>query len=179
MKKIKTAGMSKEALTKANSELKKLKLMSPMSAEATVVRNYIETLIGLPWRKNRASARTLLQQRKFSTATILVLKRSRNALSSTWRCERRVEKVKAPIFCVWSALPVRQDLTRQSIAKATNRKFIRWPWAASAMRPRFAVTAGPTLVRCRARSCRTWPNRASKIHCSCSTKSTRWAWYSG
>ena len=78
-RKIKTAGLSKEATTKAQAELKKLRLMSPMSAEATVVRNYIETLTGLPWKKRSRISKDLVPPpRKYSIRIITVLKRLRS-----------------------------------------------------------------------------------------------------
>ena len=83
-KRIEQAQLSKEALKKAESEMKKLKLMSPMSAEATVVRNYIETLVGLPWRKKSRINNSLSNAEEVLDADHFGLERSRNVLSSTW-----------------------------------------------------------------------------------------------
>ena len=124
-KKIDTAGMSKEGLTKAQGELKKLRLMSPMSAEATVVRNYIETLIGLPWRKktrinkNLRDAETVLDQDHYG------LDKVKERIVEYLAVQQRVDKVKAPILCLVGPPGVGKTSLGQSIAKATNRKFVR------------------------------------------------------
>jgi ATP-dependent Lon protease len=78
--------MPKEAKKKADAELKKLKLMSPMSAEATVVRNYIDTLVGLPWRKKSKVNNDLANAERCSTRTTTAWRRSRNASSNTLPC---------------------------------------------------------------------------------------------
>jgi hypothetical protein len=154
-KKIKAAGMSKEALAKANGEVKKLKLMSPMSAEATVVRNYIETLLACRGRRSRASARTCPPPRRSSTRTTTAWKRSRNASSSTSPCSSAWTRSRRR-SCAWSALPAwaRPRSASRSPAPPTASSSA-WRWAACATRPRSAATAAPTSVRCRARSCRT------------------------
>ena len=86
-KRIKAAHMPKEARKKAEAELKKLKLMSPMSAEATVVRNYIETLVNLPWKKKTQDLQgPQAPRRRSSTRTTTAWRRSRSASSSTSRC---------------------------------------------------------------------------------------------
>ena len=124
-KKIKTSGMSKEALTKANSELKKLKLMSPMSAEATVVRNYIETLVGLPWKKKSRISKDLGAAEKVLDKDHFGLEKVKERIVEYLAVQQRVEKVKAPILCLVGAPGVGKTSLGQSIAKATNRKFIR------------------------------------------------------
>jgi ATP-dependent Lon protease len=124
-KKIKTAGMSKEALAKANAELKKLKLMSPMSAEATVVRNYIETLVGLPWRKKSRVSKDLAAAEKILDKDHYGLDRVKERIVEYLAVQQRVDKVKAPILCLVGPPGVGKTSLGQSIAKATNRKFIR------------------------------------------------------
>jgi ATP-dependent Lon protease len=124
-KKIKAAGMSKEALNKANSEMKKLKLMSPMSAEATVVRNYIETLVGLPWRKKSRISRDLAAAEKVLDKDHYGLERVKERIVEYLAVQQRVDKVKAPILCLVGPPGVGKTSLGQSIAKATNRKFIR------------------------------------------------------
>src|SRR5512140_3352190 len=99
-KKIKAAGMSKEALTKANGEMKKLKLMSPMSAEATVVRNYIETLLGLPWRKKSKISKDLAAAVKILDADHYGLEKVKERIVEYLAVQQRVEKLKAPILCL-------------------------------------------------------------------------------
>jgi ATP-dependent Lon protease len=123
-KKIKAAGMSKEGAGQGQSELKKLKLMSPMSAEATVVRNYIETLINLPWRKKTASARICRLPRRCSTDHY-GLEKVKERIVEYLAVQQRVDKLKAPILCLVGPPGVGKTSLGQSIAKATNRKFVR------------------------------------------------------
>lgn len=124
-KKIKAAGMSKEALTKANAEMKKLKLMSPMSAEASVVRNYIETLVGLPWRKKSRISKDLSLAEKTLDKDHYGLERVKERIVEYLAVQQRVDKVKAPILCLVGPPGVGKTSLGQSVAKATNRKFIR------------------------------------------------------
>jgi ATP-dependent Lon protease len=124
-KKIKAAGMSKEGIAKANSELKKLKLMSPMSAEATVVRNYIETLIGLPWRKKTRISKDLSEAEKVLDKDHYGLERVKERILEYLAVQQRVDKLKAPILCLVGPPGVGKTSLGQSIAKATNRKFVR------------------------------------------------------
>lgn len=124
-KKITAAGMSKEALTKAQSELKKLRLMSPMSAEATVVRNFIETLVGLPWRKKTRISKDLRAAEKVLDADHFGLEKVKERIVEYLAVQQRVDKVKAPILCLVGPPGVGKTSLGQSIAKATNRKFVR------------------------------------------------------
>jgi ATP-dependent Lon protease len=124
-KKIKAAKMPKEALKKAESELKKLKLMSPMSAEATVVRNYIDVLVGLPWSKktkikhNLGHAEGVLNEDHFG------LEKVKDRILEYLAVQQRVDKVKAPILCLVGPPGVGKTSLGQSIAKATGRKYVR------------------------------------------------------
>ncbi len=124
-KKIKASGMPKEALAKAQSELKKLRLMSPMSAEATVVRNYIETLIGLPWKRKSRVSKDLGEAQKVLDRDHYGLERVKERILEYLAVQQRVDKVKAPILCLVGAPGVGKTSLGQSIAKATNRKFVR------------------------------------------------------
>jgi len=124
-KKIKAAGMSKEGLAKAQGELKKLRLMSPMSAEATVVRNFIETLIGLPWRKKTRISKDLREAEKVLDTDHFGLDKVKERILEYLAVQQRVEKVKAPILCLVGPPGVGKTSLGQSIAKATNRKFVR------------------------------------------------------
>jgi ATP-dependent Lon protease len=124
-KKIKAAGMSKEGLAKAQSELKKLRLMSPMSAEATVVRNFIETLIGLPWRKKTRISKDLHEAEKVLDSDHYGLDKVKERIVEYLAVQQRVDKVKAPILCLVGPPGVGKTSLGQSIAKATNRKFVR------------------------------------------------------
>ena len=124
-KKIKAAGMSKEALAKINAEVKKLKLMSPMSAEATVVRNYIETLLALPWKKKSRISKDLSAAEKVLDRDHYGLDKVKERIVEYLAVQQRVDKVKAPILCLVGPPGVGKTSLGQSIAKATNRKFIR------------------------------------------------------
>ena len=124
-KKIKAAGMPKEALAKAEAEFKKLRLMSPMSAEATVVRNYIDTLIALPWKKKSRVSKDLGEAEKVLDKDHYGLERVKERILEYLAVQQRVDKVKAPILCLVGPPGVGKTSLGQSIAKATNRKFIR------------------------------------------------------
>ena len=124
-KKVDAAGMSKEGLAKAQSELKKLRLMSPMSAEATVVRNFIETLTNLPWRKKTRISKDLRVAEKVLDQDHYGLDKVKDRILEYLAVQQRVDKVKAPILCLVGPPGVGKTSLGQSIAKATNRKFVR------------------------------------------------------
>ena len=124
-RKILSSGMPKEALAKAQGELKKLRLMSPMSAEATVVRNFIETLIGLPWKKKSRVSKDLSDAQKILDKDHFGLEKVKERIVEYLAVQQRVEKVKAPILCLVGPPGVGKTSLGQSIAKATNRKFVR------------------------------------------------------
>ncbi|HWK60957.1 MAG TPA: endopeptidase La [Eoetvoesiella sp.] len=124
-KKIQAAQLPKEALKKAESELKKLKLMSPMSAEATVVRNYIDTLIGLPWRKKSRINNSISNADKVLNADHYGLEKVKERIIEYLAVQQRVDKLKAPILCLVGPPGVGKTSLGQSIARATNRKFVR------------------------------------------------------
>ena len=124
-KKVKAAKMSKEAETKAMTELKKLKMMSPMSAEATVVRNFIDTLLGLPWKKKSKINKDLSNAVKVLDADHYGLEKVKERIVEYLAVQQRVDKLKAPILCLVGAPGVGKTSLGQSIARATNRKFVR------------------------------------------------------
>ncbi len=124
-KKAKDAGMSKEGMTKVQSELKKLKLMSPMSAEATVVRNFIETLINLPWRKKTRISRDLSAAEKTLDKDHWGLEKVKERIIEYLAVQQRVDRLKAPILCLVGPPGVGKTSLGQSIATATGRKFVR------------------------------------------------------
>jgi ATP-dependent Lon protease len=117
--------MPKEARKKAEAELKKLKLMSPMSAEATVVRNYIDALVGLPWRKKSKISTDLVNAEKVLDEDHYGLDKIKERIVEYLAVQQRVDKVKAPILCLVGAPGVGKTSLGQSIARATNRKFVR------------------------------------------------------
>jgi len=124
-KKILLAKMPKEAREKAQGELKKLKLMSPMSAEATVVRNYIDTLIGLPWKKKSKVNNDLANAEKVLEDDHYGLEKVKERILEYLAVQQRVDKLKAPILCFVGPPGVGKTSLGQSIARATNRKFVR------------------------------------------------------
>ncbi len=124
-KKIKAAHMPKEARVKAEAELKKLKLMSPMSAEATVVRNYIDTVVALPWKKKTKVSSDLANAEKVLDSDHYGLEKVKERIVEYLAVQSRVEKLKAPILCLVGPPGVGKTSLGQSIAKATNRKFVR------------------------------------------------------
>src|SRR5918993_2264485 len=124
-KKIKSARMSKEAEGKAMAELKKLRMMSPMSAEATVVRNYIDTLVGLPWKKKSKINKDLASAVKVLDADHYGLEKVKERIIEYLAVQQRVDRLKGPILCLVGPPGVGKTSLGQSIAKATNRKFVR------------------------------------------------------
>ena len=124
-KKVAMAKMPKEALDKATAELKKLKLMSPMSAEATVVRNYIDTLVSLPWKKKSKVNNDLSNAEKVLEGDHYGLEKVKERILEYLAVQQRVDKLKAPILCFVGPPGVGKTSLGQSIARATNRKFVR------------------------------------------------------
>jgi ATP-dependent Lon protease len=124
-KRIKRAHMPKDARKKAEAELKKLKLMSPMSAEATVVRNYIETIVNLPWKKKSKISKDIKQAQDILDRDHYGLEKVKERIVEYLAVQTRVDKMKAPILCLVGAPGVGKTSLGQSIAKATNRKFVR------------------------------------------------------
>jgi len=124
-KKIRAAGMTKEGRDKALSELKKLGMMSPMSAEATVVRTYLDTLLDLPWKKKTkvnkdvANAEEVLDEDHFG------LEKVKERILEYLSVQQRVDKLKAPILCLVGPPGVGKTSLGQSLARATGRKFVR------------------------------------------------------
>ncbi|MBB4843538.1 ATP-dependent Lon protease [Paucibacter oligotrophus] len=124
-KKIQAAKMPKEARKKADGELKKLKLMSPMSAEATVVRNYIETLVNLPWSKKTKIKHDLSNAESVLNEDHYGLEKVKDRILEYLAVQTRVDKVKAPILCLVGPPGVGKTSLGQSVARATGRKFVR------------------------------------------------------
>jgi ATP-dependent Lon protease len=123
--KIAQAGMSQEARDKAGSELNKLKMMSPMSAEATVVRNYIDWLVKSPWRSRTKINRDLRHAEGVLERDHYGLEKVKERILEYLAVQQRVKKTKGPILCLVGPPGVGKTSLGQSIARATNRKFIR------------------------------------------------------
>ena len=124
-KKIKLAKMPAEARKKAEGELKKLKLMSPMSAEATVVRNYIDVLLSLPWSKKTKIKHDLALAEEVLNEDHYGLEKVKDRILEYLAVQQRVDKVKAPILCLVGPPGVGKTSLGQSVAKATGRKYVR------------------------------------------------------
>ena len=123
--KIEASGMPKEAREKADSELNKLKMMSPMSAEATVVRNYIDWLVSVPWKKRSKIRRDLAQAEKVLEEDHYGLEKVKERILEYLAVQQRVRKLKGPILCLVGPPGVGKTSIGRSIARATNRKFSR------------------------------------------------------
>ncbi|MDH3841190.1 MAG: endopeptidase La, partial [Chromatiales bacterium] len=123
--KIAKAGMSKEAREKATSELNKLMLMSPMSAEATVVRNYIDWLLKAPWKKRTKILNNLADAERILDEDHYGLEKVKERIVEYLAVQQRVKKLKGPILCLVGPPGVGKTSLGQSIARATNRKFVR------------------------------------------------------
>src|SRR4051812_4394732 len=124
-KKIVAAKMPKEARKKADAEFKKLKLMSPMSAEATVVRNYIDTLVNLPWAKKTKVKQDLAFAEVVLNEDHYGLDKVKDRILEYLAVQQRVDKVKSPILCLVGPPGVGKTSLGQSVARATGRKFVR------------------------------------------------------
>ena len=124
-KKIEKAGMPKEAKVKVESELNKLKLMSPMSAEATVVRNYIDWLVNVPWSHRSKISRNLEKAGKILEEDHYGLEKVKERILEYLAVQHRVRKLKGPILCLVGPPGVGKTSLGRSIARATNRKFVR------------------------------------------------------
>ncbi|MGV6827367.1 MAG: endopeptidase La [bacterium] len=124
-KKVDDAGMSKEAKEKATSELNKLKLMSPMSAEATVVRNYIDALVSVPWKRRSRIRNEIAKAHDVLEADHYGLEKVKERILEYLAVQQRVRKLKGPILCLVGPPGVGKTSLGHSIARATNRKFVR------------------------------------------------------
>jgi len=124
-KKISKAGLSAEAKKKATNELNKLKMMSPMSAEATVVRNYIDALVGCPWKKRSKISKDINEAQTILDEDHYGLEKVKERILEYLAVQQRVKKLKGPILCLVGPPGVGKTSLGQSIARATNRKFTR------------------------------------------------------
>ena len=123
--KIAKAGMPKEAREKAGAELNKLKMMSPMSAEATVVRNYIDWLVKVPWKKRTKILKDIAKAESVLDEDHFGLEKVKERIVEYLAVQQRVKKMKGPILCLVGPPGVGKTSLGQSIARATNRKFVR------------------------------------------------------
>ncbi|HWG10187.1 MAG TPA: endopeptidase La [Rhodanobacteraceae bacterium] len=124
-KKIDAAGMPKPVLAKARQEFNKLKMMSPMSAEATVVRNYLDWLVGAPWKKRTKVRKDLALAQQVLDEDHFGLEKVKERILEYLAVQQRVNKIKGPILCLVGPPGVGKTSLGRSIARATNRKFVR------------------------------------------------------
>ncbi len=124
-RKIEKAGMPKDVRTKADAELKKLRMMSPMSAEATVVRNYVDWLVGVPWRKRSKITKDLKQAKAILDADHYGLEDVKERILEYLAVQERVGNSRGPILCLVGPPGVGKTSLGRSIARATGRKFVR------------------------------------------------------
>jgi len=124
-KRINESGMSEEALAKTKSEFKKLKMMSPMSAEATVVRSYIDWMLNIPWKKKSRVSKSLSAAEKVLEQDHYGLEKVKERILEYLAVQQRVNKLKGPILCLVGPPGVGKTSLGESIAKSTGRKFVR------------------------------------------------------
>ena len=124
-RKIDEAGMSEEALAKANAELNKLKMMSPMSAEATVVRSYIDWLTAVPWKKATKVKHDIQRAEKVLEEDHYGLEEVKERILEYLAVQKRVRKLKGPVLCLVGPPGVGKTSLGESLARATNREFVR------------------------------------------------------
>ena len=122
---VREAGMSKEAEEKALGEMKKLRMMPPMSAESSVVRNYIETLVDIPWKKKSKVSKDIVQADLVLNADHYGLEKVKERILEYLAVQKRMNKLKGPILCLVGPPGVGKTSLGQSIAKATGRKYVR------------------------------------------------------
>ncbi|WP_022939775.1 endopeptidase La [Psychromonas hadalis] len=124
-KKIAEAGMSTEAKEKAEGELKKLKMMSPMSSEASVIRTYIESLVNVPWKKRSPVKKNIAKAQEILDADHYGLEKVKERILEYLAVQTRINKLKGPILCLVGPPGVGKTSLGQSIARATGRKYVR------------------------------------------------------
>jgi ATP-dependent Lon protease len=172
--KIRKTRLSKEARSRANAELKKLRAMAPMSAEATVARNYLDVLLGLPWGKKSKLKKDIAEAQRILDEDHYGLEKVKDRIVEYLAVQARTNKLKGPILCLVgpraSARPRSAAQLPGRLAASSSASH----WAESATRPRSEATAGPTSARYRARSSRTSRRRGRRTRCSCSMRSTSW-----
>jgi ATP-dependent Lon protease len=151
-KKIKRKRMSKEAATKARQEFKKLKLMTPMSAEATVVRNYIDWMISLPWFNKSRIRNDLVEAEKILNEDHYGLEKPKERILEYLAVQTLVKKLRGPILCLVGPPGVGKTSLAKSVARATGRSLCGCPWAVCGTRLKSAAIAGPTSGPCPERS---------------------------
>ncbi len=145
---LEAAKLPKEAKERADKELKKLRQMSPMAAEATIVRNYLDWLVNLPWSKKTRVSKDIKKAKEILDKDHYGLEKVKERILEYLAVQQRSNTVKGPILCLIGPPGVGKTSLGKSIAKATNRNFVRLSLGACVMKVKFAVTAVPILARC-------------------------------
>ena len=175
-KRLLASGMPKEARDKTTAELSKLKMMSPMSAEATVVRSYIDWMLGVPWKKRSKVRTDIAEAEAVLNADHYGLEEVKDRILEYLAVQRRVRKIKGPVLCLVGPPGVGKTSLGESIARATNRKFVRM--AVGGVRDEAEIRGhrrtyiGSMPGKDCSESCR---RVAHVIRCSCLMRLTRWA----
>jgi ATP-dependent Lon protease len=177
--KIRKTKLSKEARTRANAELKKLKAMAPMSAEATVARNYLDVLLGLPWGKKSKVKKDIAEAQRVLDEDHYGLEKVKDRIVEYLAVQARTNRLKGPILCLVGPPGVGKTSLGRSIARPPAASSFASRWAECATKRRSAATAEPISARFRARSSRTSRRPGRPTRCSCSTRSTSSARISG
>ncbi len=177
--KIEKTKFTKEARDKAVAELKKLRQMSPMSAEATVVRNYLDWMLGIPWGKRSKIKKDLLGAQVMLDEDHFGLDKVKERIVEYLAVQQRANKLTGPILCLVGPPGVGKTSLGKSIAKATGREFVRMSLGGvrdeAEIRGHRRTYIGSMPARSSSRCARRRPRTRS----SSSTRSTRWAWISG
>lgn len=140
--------MPEEAEIKTRAELQKLKMMSPMSAEATVVRGYIDWMVSVPWKKRSRIKKDLANAEKILDADHYGLEKVKERILEYLAVQQRTNKVRGAILCLVGPPGVGKTSLGQSIARATAVSTSVWLWVASVMKQKFVDTAALTLAQC-------------------------------
>ena len=173
--KIKKTKLSKEAREKATHELKKLRQISPMSPEGTVVRNYLDWLLSIPWNKKSKINKDLVHAQQILDHDHYGLEKVKERIVEYLAVQQRANKLTGPILCLVGPPGVGKTSLGKSIAQRDSAATsCASRSAAYTMRPRSAATGAPISAQCRARSSSRCARPRPRIRCSCSTRSTRW-----
>jgi len=177
-RKVKEAKMPEEAEQRATREIDRMAKMAPVSAEATVIRTYVDWMLALPWAVRTQDNLDLKDAKKILDQDHYGLEKIKERIVEflavrALQARQKIEKGKSPILCLVGPPGVGKTSLGKSIARSLGRKFVGCRWAACGTRRRSAAIGAPTSARCRERSSRACGKPVPRILYSCSTKSTR------